>query len=270
MIAMPTPASTSTGVTYILQANCAIPTNTEITRRFTVANDYQNRRTELLYKEGLDCKCALCLRGDLGPKDDLRERMLSIHYGNYNPQADKKLTEQLSSDNRVILELESKGFGYDCPGMRNVYMSMFWGQLYRDLRVGASDYKESLRLLLIIYYFIDPVACPAPLPEERLEVLYLLMHVAPGANDSRFKNSDVVLPIRKIIYHWRTKLVYYSQQMGGPNTTIAKFHYDAFQRDLKTLDMPGYTDKDAITEEMNEWFRLLSLEEITYEQLSRT
>ncbi|KAJ8066321.1 hypothetical protein OCU04_005397 [Sclerotinia nivalis] len=258
------------GVTYILQANRAMPANTEITRRFTVANDYQNRRTELMYKEGLDCKCALCLRGDLGPKGDLRERMLPILYGNYDPQADKKLTEQLSSDNRVILELESKGFGYNCPGMRYVYLSMFWRQFYRDLRVGAGDYKESLRLLLIIYYFIDPVACPAPLPEERFEVLYLLMHVAPGANDPRFKDSDVVLPIRKLIYHWRTKLVHYSQQLGGPDTTIARFHYDAFQRDLKTLDMPVYTDKDAITEDMNDWFRLLGLEEITYEQLSRT
>lgn len=58
--------------------------------------------------------------------------------------------------------------------------------------------------------------------------------------------------------------------MGSPYTMIANFHYYVFQRDLELLYMPVFTDKDAITEEMNECFRLAGLEEISYEQLSRT
>ncbi|EDO03653.1 predicted protein [Sclerotinia sclerotiorum 1980 UF-70] len=78
---------------------------------------------------------------------------------------------------------------------------MVRGQFHGDLSIEVNDHKEFLRLLLIVYYLVDPVACP---------------------------------------------------------------------RDLELLYMPVFTDKDAITEEMNECFRLAGLEEISYEQLSRT
>ncbi|TGO30561.1 hypothetical protein BPAE_0004g00160 [Botrytis paeoniae] len=259
------------GTTYILQANCAIPANTEITRRFSSWNDYEGRRLEFMRKEKLDCKCALCIRGKLGPTGNLRERMLSVHVCNYKPGLDKELLkEQLTIDHKVIADLRSNGFGYDYPDLRRAYMSVFSGQFERDSRTRTQDYKGSLRLLLTVYYLIDPVACPAPSPEERIKVLHFLTVIAYIGEDSRSKVSEIVLIMRKFIYHWRSQLVHYSRQMGGPNTRIATFHRNAFKEDLEAGDIPIYTDKDALVKELNAWFKLLGLAEMTSEQVLRT
>ncbi|TGO49150.1 hypothetical protein BCON_0219g00090 [Botryotinia convoluta] len=259
------------GTAYILQANCAIPANTEITRRFSSLNDYEGRRLEIMRKEKLDCKCTLCIRGNLGPTGDLRKRMLSVHVCNYKPGLDKEqLKEQLAIDHKVIADLRSNGFGYDCPDLRRAYMSLFGGQFDRDSRTRTQDYKGSLKLLLTVYYLIDPVACPAPSPEERIKVLHFLIVIASSRKDSRFKVSEIVLTMRKFIYHWRSQLVHYSRQMGGPNTTIAIFHRNAFERDLKAEDILVYTDKDDLVKELNSWFKLLDIDEMTPEQILRT
>ncbi|KAI9648429.1 SET domain-containing protein 5 [Ciborinia camelliae] len=258
------------GVTYILQANCAMPANTEITRRFLIMDDYQNRRAELMAWQELDCNCALCLRGDLGPKIDLRPHMLSIYEFNFMSQDDKLLDEKLQSDFNFIEYLEYKRFGFDCPGMRKLYLVMFYNQSYRDSRLGTNDYKISMKLLLVIYYFIDPVACPAPLPDERIQILYLLISVAMSIASSANMDKKNALRIRRVIFHWRTKLVEYSKQMGGPDTKIARFYDKEFKRDIKSFNMHAFKSKDALTEDMNFFFGLLSLEEITYEQISRT
>ncbi|KAF7953634.1 uncharacterized protein EAE97_001033 [Botrytis byssoidea] len=259
------------GKTYILQANRAIPANTEITRRFSSWNDYEARRLDFMRKEKLDCKCALCIRGDLGPTGDLRERMLSIHVDNYKPKVDKeKLKEQLSIDHRIIADLKTYGFGHDCPGLRRAYMSLFSGQFDLDSRTKTQDYKGSLRLLLTVYYLIDPAACPAPLPEERIKVLHFLIVIAYIGEHSRSKVSKIVLTMRKFIYHWRSQLVHYSRQMGGPNTRIATFHRNSFEEDLEAQNIPVYTDKDDLMKELNSWLKLLGLDEMTPEQILRT
>ncbi|KAF7960896.1 hypothetical protein EAE96_000568 [Botrytis aclada] len=260
------------GTAYILQANCAIPANTEITRRFSALDDFESRRLEFMRKEKLDCKCKLCMRGDLGPTGDLRTRMLLVRNENYKPGFNsEQLKEQLSIDNRVIADLRSYGFGYDCPGLRRTYMSLFNGQFNLDDRTKTHDYKGSLRLLLTVYYLIDPVACPAPSPEERIKVLHFLVVIASRGKDTRgHKASEIILTMRKFIYHWRSQLVHYSRLMGGPNTNIAIFHRNAFERDLKAGDIPGCTDKDDLVKEMNNWFKLLDLYEMTSEQILRT
>lgn len=259
------------GKAYILQANCAIPANTEITRRFSSWNDYEARRLEFMRKEKLDCKCTLCIRGNLGPTGDLRERMLSIHVDNYKPEVnEEKLKEQLSIDHRIIADLKTYGFGHDCPGLRRAYMSLFGGQFDLDSRTKTQDYKGSLRLLLTVYYLIDPVACPAPSPEERIKVLHFLIVIAYVGENSRSKVSEIVLTMRKFIYHWRSQLVYYSRQMGGPNTRIAKFHRNAFEEDLENGNISVYTNKDDLVKELNGWFKLLGLDQMTSEQILRT
>ncbi|KAM0140898.1 hypothetical protein ACHAP3_002580 [Botrytis cinerea] len=259
------------GTTYILQANCGIPANTEITRRFSYSNDYKIRRLQFMETDKLDCKCNLCIRGNLGPIGDLRERMLSVHIYNHKPRANKEqLTKQLTIDNKVVTDLSYNGFGYDCPGLRSVYMSIFSDQFDLDSRTKTLDYKESLRLLLTVYYFIDQVACPAPSPEERIKVLYFLIVIASSTKDSRFKVSNIVLTMRKFIYHWRLQLAHYSEQLGGPNTKIAIFHRSAFKKDLEAGYIPVSKDKDALVKDLNGWFKLLDLDEITSEQIFRT
>ncbi|TEY74633.1 hypothetical protein BOTCAL_0072g00290 [Botryotinia calthae] len=149
------------GITYILQANCAIPANTEITRRFSYINDYKIRHLQFMETDKLDCKCNLCIRGNLGPIGDLRERMLSVHIYDHEPGVNKEqLTKQLTIDKKVVTDLSYNGFGYDCPGLRSVYMSIFSDQFDLDSRTKTLDYKESLRLLLTVYYFIDHSCMP--------------------------------------------------------------------------------------------------------------
>ncbi|KAF5871698.1 putative short-chain dehydrogenase protein [Botrytis fragariae] len=230
------------GMTYILQANCAIPANTEITRHFSSWNDYEYRRLQFTRKEKLDCKCNLCTRGNLGPTGNLRERMLSVHVSNYKPGLDKELLkEQLAIDHKVIADLRSNGFGYDCPDLRRAYMSIFGGQFELDSRTRTQDYKGSLRLLLTVYYLIDPVACPAPSPEERIKVLHFLTVIAYIGEDSPSKVSEIVLTMPRPLL----------QANGWPNTRIATFHRNAFKEDLEAGDIPVHTDKDALVKELN-------------------
>lgn len=166
---------------YILQTDCAMPAGSRL--QAIIKTVVLNLSTEEPWLQ-----VRFMSRGDL--------RRSSQAYA-FNPLQQlqnpgwQTLTEQPSSDNPVSLEFESKGFSYNGSGLRNFHMNMVRGQFHGDLSIEVNDHKEFLRLLLIVYYLVDPVACPVLLREEHFEVLYLLMHVAPGENDPRFKTATL-------------------------------------------------------------------------------
>lgn len=82
--------------------------------------------------------------------------------------------------------------------------------------------------------------------------------------------SEIVLTMHKFIHHCRLQLAHYSEQIGGPNAKIAIFHRSVFKKDLEAGDIPVSKDKDALVKDLNGWFKLLDLDEITSEQIFRT